>query len=165
MKYLKTSEIKKWLTGQGMRHQPLDCGVPIAGEYHLPTGAIQRSRLAADLADMLSKDGTKLVEIIPSGSIHPDDLMRLNQFRANFGEHGQIIETPGQLFKSGDRAAFREMLAMIFTFKSGWTLYVYSAPSGNTLLIGDQIDIWATKKGLRNALAKRLEPVARPKAA
>lgn len=159
MNCLKTSEIKKWLTGQGMRHQPMDCGVPIAGEYELPNEASSRLKLANDLADLLTKDGTKMVELVPTAPLHEQDLMRLEKFRTESGEERPLSDAPGHLFKSRDRDAFRKMLTMALGFHRGWDLYIYSAPSGNSLLIGDHIDIWATKRGLRNSLDRLLTPI------
>ena len=159
MNCLKTSEIKKWLAGQGMRHQPLECGVPIAGEYELPADPLSRLKLAHDLADLLIKDGNKMVELVPTSPIHEDDIMLLEAFRAQSGEDRPLASAPGHLFKSRDREDFRRMLAMALGFQRGWDLYIYSAPSGNSLLIGDHIEIWATKRGLRNSLNRILTPL------
>lgn len=159
MNCLKTSEIKKWLAGQGMRHQPLECGVPIAGEYELPAEPPSRLKLAHDLADLLVKDGTKIVELVPTAPVHEGDFMRLEEFRTQAGEGRPLTTAPGHLFKSRDREDFRKMLTMALGFHRGWDLYIYSAPSGNSLRIGDHIEIWATKRGLRNSLNRILTPL------
>jgi hypothetical protein len=49
------------------------------------------------------------------------------------------------------------MLSKLMGFTSGWSFYVYSAPSHTTLLIdGNSVEIWSLKKGLRNELSRLL---------
>ena len=138
MRCLTKSEIHKWLAGQGMHHQPLDRGVPVAGEFPLPSGQQPRLDLAAYLADLLAKDGNKLIEILPS----PDAAAAGSQ--------------PGHLFKGGDREAFREMLADLLDRPDGHAFYVYTAPSRTTLLINGRLEVWSPKKGTRNELGRYL---------
>lgn len=88
-----------------MHHQPLDCGVPIAGDF-----------------------------ILPSSS-------------------------PGHLFKSRDRDEYRRMMELLLGFQNSLPFYIYSAPSHTTLFIsGPRLEIWSSKKGLRNELGRLLAP-------
>jgi hypothetical protein len=158
MRCLTSSEIHKWLAGQGMHHQPVECGVPVAGDFAMPTERRARLLLAARLADLLSKDGNKLVEILPVPGRCDGEWEQISSFRESLGESRVLAGSPGHLFKSGDRWDFRRMLAMLLGFESGWSAYIYSAPSRTTLLIGDRVEIWSSKKGPRNELSRYLEP-------
>jgi hypothetical protein len=158
MRCLTSSEIHKWLAGQGMHHQPLDCGVPVAGDFPMPTERRARLHLATLLADMLAKDGNKLVEILPAPQRQTQDWEQIGQFRAALEETRPVISVPGHLFKSGDRADFRRMLTMLLGFENGWSFYVYAAPSHTTLLINERIEVWSPKKGIRNELGRHLVP-------
>lgn len=156
MRCLTSSEIHKWLAGQGLHHQPLDCGVPVAGDFSMPTERRARLQLADYLADLLSKDGNKLVEVIPKPQTRESDWETLHRFRTNLDEPRTLISTPGHLFKSKDRGDFRMMLSTLLGFEGGWSFYIYAAPSRTTLLMDDRIEIWSPKKGLRNELGRYL---------
>lgn len=158
MRCLKSSEIRKWLAGQGIHHQPVVAGVPVAGEYPLPPGRSCRLQLAEDLTGLMRKDGTKLIEILPGPGSRAGDYERLHRLRANLAEGRPLETAPGHLFRSRERDEFGEMLSVLFSFGSGWQLYVYGAPSRTTLLVSDRIEMWSVKKGgLRNQLRKRLD--------
>jgi hypothetical protein len=157
MRCLTSSEIHKWLAGQGMHHQPLDCGVPVAGNFEMPAERRTRLQLADYLANLLSKDGNKLVEIIPMPQAQESDWETLNRFRTHLDEQRSLITAPGHLFKSRDRNEFRMMLSTLLGFPGGWSFYIYAAPSRTTLLFNDTIQIWSPrKKGLRNELSRYL---------
>lgn len=157
MRCLTSSEIHKWLAGQGMHHQPLDCGVPVAGDFTMPDGRRARLQLADHLADLLAKDGNKLIEVIPTPQAQADDWETMKRFRANLDEQRTLISTPGHLFKSRDREDFRLMLSMLLGMPNGWSFYLYAAPSRTSLLVdGGRIQIWSPKKGLRNELGRYL---------
>jgi hypothetical protein len=158
MRCLTSSEIHRWLTGQGMHHQPLDGGVPVAGDFPMPAERRARLQLASYLADLLAKDGNKLVEILPGPQRRPEEWEQIRHFREALDETRSAITAPGHLFKSGDRADFRQMLAMLLGFETTWSFYIYSAPSHTTLLIYDGIVVWSAKKGVRNELARHLLP-------
>lgn len=159
---LTSSEIKKWLTGQGMHHQPMAAGVPIAGEYPLPIDRRSRSQFGSNLADLLAKDGNKLIEIIPPHDSPSREVDELLQYRSAISETRPITKVPGHLFKSRDREAFRQILPIILGLPSEWGVYLYSAPSHTTLLLNQQVNIWSIKRGLRNELSRWL---SEPKAA
>jgi hypothetical protein len=157
MRCLTSSEIHKWLVGQGMHHQPQAAGVPEAGDFPLPSERRSRLHLSSTLADLLAKDSNKLLEIIPTPQGLSDEWEQFTCFRNALDETRSAIAAPGHLFKSGDRADFRRMLAMLLGFRTGWTFYIYSAPSHTTLLIHeDRVEIWSAKKGLRNELGRQL---------
>lgn len=157
MRCLTSSEIHKWLAGQGMHHQPLTAGVPEAGDFPLPSERRSRLQLSSNLADLLAKDGNKLLEIIPTLRQMSDEWEQINCFREQLDETRSAIAAPGHLFKSSDRADFRRMLAMLMGFRTGWMFYIYSAPSHTTLLVHeDHVEIWSVKKGLRNELGRQL---------
>ena len=157
MRCLTSSEIRKWLAGQGMHHQPHDCGVPVAGDFRLPEECQTRQELADGFFDLLIKDGNKLVEIMPAPQRSPDEWDQIRDFQTSCDEVRPAISTPGYLFKSADRANFRGMLSKLMGFPSGWTFYVYSAPSHTTLLVdGDRMEIWSLKRGLRNEFSRLL---------
>lgn len=156
MRCLTNSEINKWLAGQGMRHQPLEAGVPVAGEFPSPAGGQDRQALAETLADLLAKDGNKLVEILPGPGPGPKAWALLDGFRSEAGEERTVIATPGHLFKSGDREAFRGLLTHLTDFP--WTFYIYAAPSRTIVRVGGSIGIWSLKKGPRNELGRHLAP-------
>jgi hypothetical protein len=160
MKRLTSSEIRKWLAGQGMHHQPLDCGVPIAGDFILPADPRARLQLSDHIADLLGKDGNQLVEILPAYQtlIHESEL--LDHFRASLGdEQPQCSSSPGHLFKSRDRHEFRSLLGLLLGFQNSLPFYIYSAPSHTTLFIsGPRLEIWSAKKGPRNELGRLLAP-------
>ena len=158
MRCLTNSEMKKWLAGQGMHHQPLDCGVPVAGDFPLPAERRSRLMLADYLADLLSKDGNKLVEILPGPRQHDEEWDLVDRFRAGLDETRSLIAAPGHLFKSGDRQQFRNLLAQLLGSENGWLFYIYAAPSHTTLLVHDRIEVWSPKKGLRNELGRHLAP-------
>jgi hypothetical protein len=158
MRCLTRSEIHKWLAGQGMHHQPLDGGVPIAGDYPMPCERRGRLQLAGHLADMLAKDGNKLVEILPSQHQGPQDWECIDRFRQALDEPLRAAQAPGHLFKSGDRMHFRALLALLLGSEAGWSFYIYSAPSHTTLFVGETIDVWTAKKGVRNELARHFMP-------
>lgn len=162
MRCLTNSEMKKWLAGQGMHHQPLDCGVPVAGDFAIPAERRGRLLLADYLADLLSKNSNKLLEILPGPQQHGEDWELLDRFRAGHDETRSLIATPGHLFKSGDRQPFRSLLSQLLGSQNGWSFYIYAAPSHTTLLINDRIEVWSPKKGLRNELGRHL---AAPQAA
>lgn len=157
MRCLTNSEIHKWLAGQGMHHQPLECGVPVAGDFPIPVERRSRLMLADYLADLLMKDGNKLLEIIPGPQQQGEDWELLDRFRSEMTETRSVITAPGHLFKSGDRLEFRTLLAQLLGARDGWTFYLYSAPSHTTLRIHDRIEVWSPKKGLRNELGRHLE--------
>jgi hypothetical protein len=162
MRCLTNSEIHKWLAGQGMHHQPLDCGVPVAGDFPIPGERRSRLMLADYLADLLSKDGNKLLEILPGPQRQPEEWQMIDRFRAVLDEERPLIIAPGHLFKSRDRKEFRSLLALLLGSENGWSFYIYSAPSRTTLLISDRIEVWSSKKGTRNEIARHL---ASPQAA
>lgn len=161
MRCLTNSEIHKWLAGQGMHHQPLACGVPVAGDFLMPNERRSRLMLADHLADLLSKDGNKLVEVLPRPQQQAEEWEHLDQFRAGLDETRPIATAPGHLFKSRDRLDFRKLLSQL-TGSGAWSFYIYAAPSHTSLLIDERIGIWTPKKGLRNELGRYL---AEPKAA
>ena len=156
MRCLTSSEIHKWLAGQGMHHQPLDCGVPVAGDFELPSERPARLQLADHLSDLLAKDGNKLVEINPTPQARDDEWESVNRFRAELDEPRKLLTAPGHLFKSRDRDDFRQMLSILLGFQDGWSFYIYSAPSRTTILVDERIQIWSPKKGLRNELSRYL---------
>jgi len=158
MRCLTNSEMKKWLAGQGMHHQPLDCGVPVAGDFPLPSERRTRLMLADYLADLLSKDGNKLLEILPGPRQQDAEWELVDRFRASHEETRSLIAAPGHLFKSGDRQQFRSLLAQLLGSQNGWSFYLYAAPSHTTLLVHDRIEVWSPKKGLRNELGRHLAP-------
>ncbi|MES2658081.1 MAG: hypothetical protein V4689_05655 [Verrucomicrobiota bacterium] len=162
MRCLTNSEIHKWLAGQGMHHQPLEGGVPVAGDFPIPTERRSRLMLADYLTDLLSKDGNKLLEILPGPQRQTEDWEMLDRFRADLDETRPLITAPGHLFKSGDRREFRILLNQLLGARDGWSFYLYAAPSHTTLLIHDRIEVWSSKKGFRNELGRRL---ATPQAA
>lgn len=162
MRCLTNSEIHKWLAGQGMHHQPLECGVPVAGDFPIPAERRSRLMLADYLADLLSKDGNKLLEILPGPHTESEDWALLDRFRSDMQETRPVITASGHLFKSGDRREFRALLSQLLGAKDGWRFYLYAAPSHTTLLIHDRIEVWSPKKGIRNELARHL---ATPQAA
>lgn len=141
-----------------MHHQPLVDGVPVAGEFPLPVERRGRLQLASYLADLLSKDGNKLVEILPGPQQMPDEWDQIRRFREALDESRSAIGAPGHLFKSGGRMHFRAMLAMLLGFETNLSFYIYSAPSHTTLLVHDRIEVWTSKKGVRNELARHLMP-------
>ncbi len=114
--------------------------------------------LADYLADLLAKDGNKLLEILPGPQQDTDDWELRDRFRANLDETRPLLTAPGHLFKSGDRRDFRSLLAQLMGAKNGWSFYLYSAPSHTTLLINDRIEVWSPKKGIRNELGRHLAP-------
>lgn len=118
--------------------------------------------LADYLADLLDKDGNKLLEILPGSQRQADDWEVLNRFRAGLEETRPLLATPGHLFKSGDRREFRSLLGQLLGSESCWSFYIYAAPSRTALLITDRIEMWSPKKGLRNELGRHL---ASPQAA
>lgn len=156
MRCLTSSEIHKWLAGQGMHHQPLDCGVPVAGEFPIPMERRARIQLADHLADLLAKDGNKLIEALPMPQARTASWESLERFRHSHEEMRTLTASPGHLFKSRDRHDFRMMLAMLLGSADRCSFYVYSAPSHTTLRFGDQIEIWSRKSGLRNELGRYL---------
>lgn len=156
MRCLTSSDIKKWLTGQGMHYQPLTNGVPVAGDFAMPTEKQARLQLADYLADLLMKDGNKLVEVNPMPQAQGDDWEIMNQFREKLDETRSLTTAPGHLFKSRDREDFRAMLATLLGFPGVWSFYIYAAPSRTTILVADRIEIWSPKKGLRNELSRYL---------
>ena len=158
MRCLTNSEIHKWLAGQGMHHQPLDCGVPVAGDFPIPSERRSRLMLADYLADLLSKDGNKLLEILPGSQQQTELWEPLDRFRAGLDETRSLITAPGHLFKSGDRREFRSLLGQLLGAEHGGCFYIYAAPSHTTLLIHDRIEVWSPKKGMRNELGRHLVP-------
>ena len=124
----------------------------------MPTERRARLHLATYLADLLAKDGNKLVEILPAPQRQPEEWEQIDHFRAALDESRSVISAPGHLFKSADRADFRRMLTMLLGFQNGWSIYIYSAPSHTTLLINDRIEVWSPKKGMRNELSRHLTP-------
>ncbi|MES2922886.1 MAG: hypothetical protein V4819_15130 [Verrucomicrobiota bacterium] len=158
MRCLTNSEMKKWLAGQGMHHQPLDCGVPVAGDFPMPIERRSRLMLADYTADLLSKDGNKLLEILPGPRQHDAEWELVDRFRAGHDETRSIVAAPGHLFKSGDRQEFRSLLAQLLGAQNGWSFYIYAAPSHTSLLIHERIEVWSPKKGLRNELGRHLAP-------
>ena len=141
-----------------MHHQPLDCGVPVAGDFPIPTERRGRLMLADYLADLLSKDGNKLLEILPGPQRQTQDGELLDRCREVLGESRPLIGSPGHLFKSGDRHEFRSLLSQLLGSEDVWSFYIYSAPSRTTLLINDRIEVWSPKKGMRNELGRYLAP-------
>jgi hypothetical protein len=156
MRCLTNSEIHKWLAGQGMHHQPHESGVPVAGDFTIPTERRSRLALADYLADLLAKDGNKLLEILPGPQRESEDWELLERFRSGHEETRSLIAAPGHLFKSGDRNDFRALLSQLLGARDGWNFYLYSAPSHTTLLINDRIEVWSPKKGIRNELGRHL---------
>lgn len=114
--------------------------------------------LADYLADLLSKDGNKLLEILPSPQFGTEDWDQLDRFRAGFDEKRPLIAAPGHLFKSGGRQDFRNLLAQLLGSQEMWSFYIYAAPSRTSLLINDRIEVWSPKKGMRNEIGRYLAP-------
>lgn len=114
--------------------------------------------LADYLADLLSKDGNKLLEILPGPQQETEDWELLDRFRADLDEPRPIIAAPGHLFKSGDRREFRTLLSQLLGSRDVWSFYIYAAPSRTTLLISNRIEVWSPKKGMRNELGRHLMP-------
>ena len=141
-----------------MHHQPLDCGVPVAGDFPIPGERRSRLQLADYLADLLAKDGNQLLEILPGPHQETADWELMDRFREALDETRSLIAAPGHLFKSGDRREFRSLLAQVLGSENGWSFYIYSAPSRTTLLIADRIEVWSPKKGMRNDLGRYLLP-------
>lgn len=158
MRCLTPSQIHTWLAGQGMHHQPLESGVPEAGDFSLPTERRARLRLADHIADLLAKDGNKLIELLPSPRPADTDWDSITRFRDAASETVPLLSSPGHLFKSRDRTEFRQMVSMLLGLDGGCAFYIYAAPSHTTLLIADRVEIWSAKKGPRNGLGRYLEP-------
>lgn len=158
MRCLTNSEIYEWLAGQGMHHQPLDCGVPVGGDFPNPIRSESRLELADYFADLLTKDGNKLVEILPGPPRLTEEREQMARFRAGFDETRSLITAPGHLFKSGDRQDFRRLLTQLLGYGDGWSFYIYAAPSRTTLLIHDRIEVWSPKRGMCNELGRHLAP-------
>ncbi|MES2475542.1 MAG: hypothetical protein V4640_07160 [Verrucomicrobiota bacterium] len=158
MRCLTNSEIHKWLAGQGMRHQPLEAGVPFAGDFPSPAESSDRQILGDYLADLMAKDGNKLIEILPGPQFGSGEWEQLDTLRAESGEERSVITAPGHLFKSGDREAFRQLLHQLSGSATPWTFYIYGAPSRTIVRVGASIAIWSLKKGPRNELGRHLAP-------
>ncbi len=156
MRCLTSSEIHKWLTGQGIHHQPLANGFPVAGDFQMPTTPEARLQLADYLANLLSKDGNKLIELNPAPLARPGEWEAIDRFRSGLDETRPLISAPGHLFKSRNREEFKTMLSTLLGFQTGWSFYIYAAPSRTTLLIDERIEIWSAKKGPRNDLGRFL---------
>ena len=114
--------------------------------------------LADYLADLLSKDGNKLVELLPGPQEIIGESASIEDFRTARSENRPLITSPGHLFKSGDRNDFRSLLNLLLGSGGVLWFYVYAAPSHTTLLIGDRIEVWSPKKGMRNELGRYLVP-------
>lgn len=114
--------------------------------------------LADYLADLLSKDGNKLLEILPGPQRQTEDWQMIDRFRGVLDETRPLIAAPGHLFKSGHRKEFRSLLALLLGSENSLSFYIYSAPSRTSLLISDRIEVWSPKKGMRNELARHLAP-------
>lgn len=114
--------------------------------------------LADYLSDLLSKDGNQLVEILPGPRSNIEDVALIDQFRAARAESRQLVTSPGHLLKSGDKSDFRTLLSLLLGSSGAWTFYIYSAPSHTTLLIGERIEVWSPKKGVRNEIGRYLMP-------
>lgn len=136
----------------------MDCGVPVAGDFTIPEDRRSRLMLADYLADLLSKDGNKLLEIMPGPQQQAEDWEQLEQFRTSRDETRSLIDSPGHLFKSANRRDFRILLSQLLGSRNGWSFYIYAAPSHTTLLIHDRIEVWSQKKGIRNELGRHLAP-------
>jgi len=158
MRCLTNSEIHKWLAGQGMHHQPQDCGVPVAGDFPIPGERRSRLMLADYLADLLAKDGNKLVEIPAGPERLTAEYEMIDRFREGLGETRPLNATPGHLFKSNDRSEFRSILSQLLGAENSWSFYIYSLPSRTALFIGNRIEVWSPKKGMRNDLGRYLVP-------
>jgi len=142
-----------------MHHQPVEAGVPVAGQYPLPAERRSRLQLADELAGLLSKDGTKLIEVLPAPGSDPLEWESLVSYRCGLEEPRSLDDAPGHLFKSRERGEFRELLSVLFGFGRGWGMYVYAAPSRTTLLVSDRLELWSVKRGgLRTELRRRLDP-------
>ncbi len=115
--------------------------------------------LADYLADLLSKDGNKLIEILPGPQRETEEWAMLDRFRSALDETRSLITAPGHLFKSGDRRDFRSLLTQLMGSENLWSFYIYAAPSHTSLLIqNDLIEMWSPKKGMRNELGRYLVP-------
>lgn len=145
-----------------MHHRPLESGVPLAGDFDMPHEQRTRVLLANHLADLVAKDGNKLVEVQPSPQAQAEEWEALEQFRANHGIERSLLDVPGHLFKKADREEFRTLVTMLLGFESKWSFYIYAAPSRSTLLLNGRVGVWSPKKGLRNELGRYL---AHPEAA
>jgi hypothetical protein len=110
------------------------------------------------LVDLLSKDGNKLVEILPGPQQVPEEWEKISYFRRELGEVRPLIHSPGHLFKSGNRDEFHRLLSLAMEAEDIRPFYVYCAPSRTTLLVGQRMEIWSPKKGTRNELARYLAP-------
>lgn len=122
----------------------------------MPVERRSRIQFANHLADLISKDGNKLVEVQASPQARKEEWETLAGLRSRLGTEDPVLDSPGHLFKSADRNAFRTMLSTLMGFGNGWSFYIYSAPSRNTLLINGRVEIWSPKKGLRNELSRHL---------
>ena len=108
------------------------------------------------LAGLLSNDGNKLLEILPGPPLRVDDWEQLQNFRARLEDDRPVTAAPGHLFKSGDHQLFRSLLAQLLESPGAWSFYIYGAPSRTTLLLGERIEVWSPKKGIRNELGRYL---------
>lgn len=156
MRIQTSSESRKWLTGQGMHYRPMDCGVPVAGDFSMPADLESRQQLADHLVDLLAKDGNKLIEVLTAPSARAEDWEKLDTFRSQAGNPPSLLSAPGHLFKSADKEHFRELLSLLMSFENGWAFYIYAAPSRTTLLLNGRVGIWSQKKGPRNELGRHL---------
>ena len=139
-----------------MHHRPLESGVPLAGDFDMPLERRSRVHLANHVADLMTKDGNKLVEVQPSPQARAEEWEAFESFRANHGIERSLVDVPGHLFKSADREAFRMLVTMLLGFESKWSFYIYAAPSRSTLLLNGRVGVWSPKKGLRNELGRYL---------
>ena len=128
MRCLTSSEIHKWLAGQGMHHQPLDSGVPEAGDFPIPTERRARMHLASYLADLLAKDGNKLVEIIPAPNARPTEWEQMTASATSQRNADPTSPLPVTFSKAATARSSDGCSPCCSDFALDGPVYIYSAP-------------------------------------
>jgi hypothetical protein len=160
MKCLAPNECSDWLRERGIVESPYGQDTApdvLCLQFEPPEKPSELTAFTRALFDSFGEFPGALVVFTDWELYHPDEMAVFESLRRSHGDRRPLIDAPGHLFKSEERA---EAIAHIYlAVLFGWTAYLYLSSRATTVLFweGDLVDVWAGDERLLQAVRGTVE--------
>lgn len=130
MRVLTKPEIARW---SNARNVPL---APATGLFEIrfavPAESANQARLARALLDWLGPFDAVLLQFTDWPQDRPEEMAIVDALRRGHGDRRRVLEAPGHVFESGEKAEVTGWLTLLLAF--GWDAHFHPSPyRGNGL--------------------------------
>ena len=124
MRVLTKAEIARW---SNARNVPL---APATGLFEIrfavPPESANQARLSRALLDWLGPFDAVLVQLTEWPQDRPEEMAIVDALRRGHGDRRRVLEAPGHVFESGEKAEVTGWLALLLAF--GWDAHFHPSP-------------------------------------